>query len=111
MFLFGGVRGVRSKARSLLLLAFCEVAAWALWFSATAVLPSLQTEYDIGPTQASLYTSAVQTGFVVGTLLSAFLGLAELLDMRRFVIVSCLMASGANAAILLVEQNSFIVIL
>ena len=99
------------KARSLILLAFCEVTALALWFSATAVLPSLQTEYDIGPTQASLYTSAVQTGFVVGTLLSAFLGLADRLDMRRFFMFSCLLASSANAVILLVEPTSFMVIL
>ncbi|MCH8002844.1 MAG: MFS transporter, partial [Proteobacteria bacterium] len=56
-----------SKARALILLAFCEVAALALWFSATAVLPSLQAEYDMGPTLAALYTSAVQAGFVVGT--------------------------------------------
>ncbi len=82
-----------SKATALILLAFCEVAALALWFSATAVLPSLQAEYDVGPTLASLYTSAVQLGFVVGTLLSAFLGLADRLDMRRFFMASCLLAS------------------
>ncbi len=102
---------VSSKARALILLAFCEVAALALWFSATAVLPSLQAEYDMGPTLAALYTSAVQAGFVVGTLLSAFLGLADRLDMRRFFMISCLLASGANAVILLVEPTSFPVIL
>ncbi len=100
-----------SKASALILLAFCEVAALALWFSATAVLPSLQAEYDIGPTLASLYTSAVQLGFVVGTLLSAFLGLADRLDMRRFFMASCLLASGANAVILVVEPTSSTVIL
>ena len=52
-----------SKTSALILLGFCEVAALALWFSATAVLPSLQAEYDVGPTLASLYTSAVQLGF------------------------------------------------
>ncbi|MCH8926602.1 MAG: MFS transporter, partial [Proteobacteria bacterium] len=102
---------VSSRARALILLAFCEVAALALWFSATAVLPSLQAEYDMGPTLAALYTCAVQVGFVVGTLLSAFLGLADRLDMRRFFMVSCLLASGANAVILLVEPTSFPVIL
>jgi MFS family permease len=99
------------KTRSLILLAFCEVAAMALWFSASAVLPSLQAEYDIGPTLASLYTSSVQIGFVVGTLLSAFLGLADRLDMRRFFMASSLLAAGANAIILLVEPTSPVVIL
>ncbi len=82
----------------------------ALWFSASAVLPSLQAEYDIGPTLASLYTSSVQTGFVAGTLLSALLGLADRLDMRRFFMASTLLAAGANAVILLVEPTSFVVI-
>ena len=100
-----------SRAWALILLAFCEVAALALWFSATAVLPSLQAEYDMGPTLAALYTSAVQAGFVVGTLLSAFFGLADRLDMRRFFMASCLLASGANAVILLVGPTSFPVIL
>ena len=99
------------KTRSLTLLAFCEVAAMALWFSASAVLPSLQAEYDIGPTMASLYTSSVQIGFVAGTLLSAFLGLADRLDMRRFFMASSLLAAGANAIILLVEPTSPVVIL
>ena len=85
------------KAWSLTLLAFCEVAAMALWFSASAVLPSLQAEYEIGPTLASLYTSSVQTGFVAGTLLSALLGLADRLDMRHFFMASTVLAAGANA--------------
>ncbi len=100
-----------SKTSALILLAFCEVAALALWFSATAVLPSLQAEYEIGPTLSALYTSAVQLGFVVGTILSAVLGLADRLDMRRFFMASCLLASGANAVILVVEPTSSAVIL
>ena len=99
-----------SKASALILLAFCEVAALALWFSATAVLPSLQAEYEIGPTLSALYTSAVQLGFVVGTILSAVLGLADRLDMRRFFMGSCLLAAGANAVLLVVEPTSPMVV-
>jgi MFS family permease len=82
----------------------------ALWFSASAVLPSLRAEYDIGPTLASLYTSSVQTGFVAGTLLSAIFGLADRLDMRRFFMSCTLLAAAANAVILLVEPTSPMVI-
>ena len=100
-----------SKAWSLTQLAFCQLAAMALWFSASAVLPSLQAEYEIGPTLASLYTSSVQIGFVAGALLSALLGLADRLDMRRFFMASTLLAAGANAVILVVEPTSLVVIL
>ena len=66
----------RSKFWSLALLSLCEVAALALWFSATAVLPSLELEFTLTSGQKSMFTSAVQIGFVVGTLASAALGLA-----------------------------------
>ena len=46
------------------LLALCEVAALVLWFSATAVVPSIAAEYPLSPQQVSLFTSAVQAGFV-----------------------------------------------
>ncbi len=55
----------------------------ALWFSASAVVPSVAAEFTLTPTQASLFTSAVQAGFVDGTLTSAVLGLADRIDARR----------------------------
>ena len=99
-----------TKAASLALLALCEVAAMALWFSASAVVPSIAAEFTLTPTQASLFTSAVQAGFVAGTLTSAVLGLADRLDARRFFMVSTLVAAAANAAILLVSPTSSVVL-
>ena len=92
--------------RSLALIAYCQVAALALWFSATAIVPSLVREYALSTTMQSLFTSAVQAGFVVGTLCSAFLGLADRLDPRRFFAAATLVATLANAAILLVDPTS-----
>lgn len=97
---------IRSKSGSLVLLAFCEVAALALWFSASAVVPSLKAEFDLSDAQVSPLTSAVQIGFVAGTLASAVLGLADRLDPRRFFMVSALVAAAANAAILLLAPTS-----
>jgi len=82
----------------------------ALWFSASAVVPSLTAEYGLSAVQASFFTSAVQAGFVVGTLVSAILTLADRIDPRRFFMVSALVAAVANGMILLVEPTSFIVV-
>ncbi len=98
------------KVRSLAILAFCEVAVMALWFSASAVLPSIMAEVDLGHTFASLYTSAVQAGFVAGTLISAVLGLADRLKPQRFFMVSALIAAIANGAILWLDPASPMVI-
>ncbi|MDZ4737220.1 MAG: MFS transporter [Rhodospirillaceae bacterium] len=99
-----------NRWRALALIAFCQVTALALWFSATAILPSLARDYDLSATQQSLFTSGVQAGFVVGTLISAFFGLADRLDPRRFFAASALVAALANAALLLVEPTSWGVI-
>jgi len=94
------------KWSALALLAACEVAAMALWFSASAVVPSITLEYPLSATQASLFTSSVQAGFVIGTLLSALLSLADRLEPRRFFMISALVASGANALILVFEPGT-----
>lgn len=99
------------RGASLALIAFCQIAAMALWFSASAVVPALKAEIGLDGTTASLFTSAVQAGFVVGTLFSAFFSLADRIDPRRFFMASALVAAAANAAILLVEPTSFAVIL
>lgn len=94
------------RGRSLGLLAMCMVAALGLWFSASAVVPTLIAEFGLSPRGASMMTSAVQIGFVVGTLISALLSLADRLDPRRFFMVSALIAVLANSALLIVAPTS-----
>jgi MFS family permease len=94
----------RSKLRALTLLCSCQVLAMTLWFSASAVLPSLQLEYQLDSFQSSLFTSSVQIGFVAGTLISAVLGLADRLDPRRFFMWASIVAALANGLIL--TQNA-----
>lgn len=88
------------RTRSLAIIMVCQVLALSLWFSATAVVPALRTEVGLDDAAAGLFTSAVQLGFVCGTLASALLGLADRLDGRLFFAASCLVAALANAAIL-----------
>ena len=94
---------MRMKWRALAVLALCQLAAMTVWFSASAVVPSLIAAYDLGPVDASLLTSSVQAGFVTGTLTSALLGLADRMDPRRLFMTCALVAAVANAALLVVE--------
>ncbi len=93
------------KARSLALLSFAVVAVLALWFSASSVLPSLVEQHALTAFQQSLYTSAVQLGFVAGSLGSALLGLADRLDPRRLFGASAVIAAAANASLLVLEPG------
>jgi len=100
----------QSKWPSIFLLVACEAMALALWFSATAIIPVLRLEFPIDDTRASLFSSIVAVGYVVGTLGSAFLGLADRLHPRRFFMASALVAAGSNIAILLFEPTSWLIV-
>src|SRR6185436_20501709 len=92
-----------SKVASVSLIAICQVAAMALWFSASAVVPALVAEYKLSTFMQALLTSGVQAGFVAGSLTSAVLSLADRIEPRRFFMTSALVASIANALILAVD--------
>lgn len=98
--------GFSRKWFAILLVSAAQVLALSLWFSATAVIPQLQSEFGLSAFEASLFTSTVQIGFVVGTLVSALFGLADRFDPRLFFMVSTLIAAGTNAFILLVDISS-----
>jgi MFS family permease len=100
---------LKNKWPSLAALAGAQVLALSLWFSATAVVPSLRAAGEIDALSASLFTSAVQAGFVVGTLISAIFGLADRIDPRRFFAVSAVFACAVNALILAVPPESMAV--
>ena len=100
---------MRSKWPSIALLALCEMLAMALWFSASAIIPSLRLEFHIDGFQASLLASSVAAGFVAGSLGSAILGLADRYDSRRFFMASALVAAAANGAILAADPTSLVV--
>jgi hypothetical protein len=49
----------RSKGFSITVIALCQVAAMSLWFSASAVLPALVTEFRLSAFMQAALTSAV----------------------------------------------------
>lgn len=102
-----GAAPVAGKWTSVTLIAVAEVLGLSLWFSAAAVLPALRAEFAIGDTQAALMSSGVALGFVVGTLVSAFLGLADRIEARRLFFVSILLGAAANAGMLVIAPDSW----
>ena len=88
-----------AKWRNMWLLALAELLAMALWFSASAVVPQLTTDWDLTTGQQSWLTMSVQIGFVVGALLSAILNLADRIPPQRLIAVSALVGALLNGAI------------
>ena len=74
------------------LVALVQVLALTVWFSASAVVPTLRQDWGISADAAVWLTASVQVGFVVGALTSTVLNLADRVSPPR------LMACGAFAA-------------
>src|SRR4029450_9698387 len=83
--------------RALALLAVTLVLSMTTWFSASAVVPQLRSEWNLSATAAAWLTIAVQLGFVCGALVSAFLNLSDLFAPRHVILTGALGAAAANA--------------
>ena len=71
----------------------------AVWFSSAAVIALIQAEQVVAPSSAAWLTGAVQAGFVLGTVCSALLSLADRFDPRRLFTGSALVAAAATATL------------
>lgn len=89
------------KWRQILLLAGVEVLGLTVWFSATAVSPSLQAEWSIGPLAAVWLTASVQLGFVAGGITSALLTIGDRFRPQLVMGVSSFGAGVATAVLAL----------
>lgn len=83
--------------RALVLLSLAELLGMALWFSGSAVVPALASEWNLTSSQVSWLAIAVQLGFVAGTLISATLNLADIITTRHLFTVSALLGALTNA--------------
>ncbi|MEH6404302.1 MAG: MFS transporter [Sneathiella sp.] len=99
------------KWRSVTFLALAQVCALSLWFSATALIPALKAEFELSGFHASLFSSSVAVGFVIGTLISALLSLSDRYPPRLIFTISVLIAASSNGAILLFSPLSSEVII
>ncbi len=88
------------KAGSITLIVLCQLASMTLWFSASAAAAGLLANHQLSGQQAGLLTGAVQLGFVAGTLVSAFTGLADRFDSRRLFALASLCGGVINLALL-----------
>ena len=85
-----------ARWRILVLLASAELLGMSLWFTASAVAPHLQELWHLSAAETGWLTTAVQLGFVAGTLTAAVLNLADVLSSRRYFAGSALLGAAAN---------------
>ena len=71
----GSVQQPEGARRQLALIAGVQVLGLAVWFSATAIAPTLRVEWGLSTGAAVWLTASVQLGFATGAVLSGLLTL------------------------------------
>ena len=81
----------------LMLIVVAELFGTSLWFSANSAAADLALAWNLSTQQLGDLTSAVQLGFITGTLAIALSGLADRFQASRIFAVSALLGALGNA--------------
>ena len=96
----------RSALKALALLAAALVLSMTTWFSATAVVPQLRSDWELGNTAAAWLTIAVQVGFVAGAVIGSALSIADVFPPRVVILVGSIGAAAANALLVAADGTA-----
>jgi predicted MFS family arabinose efflux permease len=80
-------------------------AGAALWFAGNAVIDDLRRELGLPAGALGYITSAVQLGFIAGTLVFAFFAVADLHSPRMLYLVCSLAGAAANAVACMLAKD------
>lgn len=83
--------------RPLAIIVIAQFFGTSLWFSANSAADDLMRAWSVGPAALGPLTSAVQAGFIAGTLLFSLSGLADRYRASRIFAASALFGAAANA--------------
>jgi MFS family permease len=92
-------------AHILPVILFSQFAGTSLWFAGNAVILDLQRDWGLAPESLAYVTSAVQLGFVSGTLLFAMLMISDRFSPRLVFFYCALVGGLANFLLLLAPRD------
>jgi predicted MFS family arabinose efflux permease len=84
-----------------MLLVLSQFAGTSVWFAGNAVVSDMAASFELPPAALGLLVSAVQLGFITGTLVFAVLAVADRFSPSRVFFFCALAAATANAGALL----------
>jgi MFS family permease len=87
------------------LIIFSQFTGSSLWFAGNAVIGDLQLDWGLGDQSLAYITSAVQLGFICGTLLFALLLVADRFSPRKVFFCCSLAGAIANVALLAITPG------
>ena len=89
---------IERPSRILPVIVLSQLAGGSLWFAGNAVLPDLQSRLGLPDSALGHMTSAVQLGFIAGTLVFAFLAVSDRYSPRATFLACSLLGAACNAS-------------
>ncbi|MGB7785092.1 MAG: MFS transporter [Salinimicrobium sp.] len=86
-------------------IVFAQFCCTSLWFAGNAVMTSLIETFRLTPAALGHLTSAVQFGFISGTLLFAFLSIADRFSPSKVFFISAIFGAAFNSGVLLPHNS------
>lgn len=92
--------------RILPVIVIAQLCCTSLWFAGNAILPDILSTFYLEQGFLASLTSAVQLGFITGTLVFAILAIADRFSPSRVFFISSLLAAMLNLVILFDTHSS-----
>lgn len=88
-------------------IVFSQFAGTSLWFAGNAIIADLKTVMGVGIDDIGIATSALQLGFITGTLLFALLSISDRYSPRKLFLVCSILGAISNLLIYFIAYNLF----
>ena len=92
-------------AHILPIIIFSQFTGTSLWFAGNAVITDLQRNWGLAEQSVGYVTSSVQLGFIIGTLVFAFLAVADRFSPRKVFFWCSIAGSIANILVLTAPES------
>ena len=79
-------------------LVLAQLFGTSLWFSSSAALPSLIADWGLSRADGGLLVSAVQVGFILGTLIFALTNLSDIFPASKVFLTSAVLGAALNVS-------------
>lgn len=88
------------------IIVLSQFAGTSVWFAGNAILPALQQTFGFPDSMLGNITTAVQLGFIIGTLVFAILTIADRFSPVKVFMLSALLAALFNLLVIFTEGDS-----
>ncbi len=93
--------------RILPVMVFSQFAGTSLWFAGNAIIADLQVAMNVGIDDTGIVTSAIQLGFITGTLIFALLAISDRFSPRKLFLICSILGAISNLLIYFIAYDLF----